>query len=64
MIVSVLVIRNGVIPPTLNLENPDDECDLDFCALQPRETTVNTVMSNSFGFGGHNACLMIRKFEG
>ncbi|MDP7636269.1 MAG: beta-ketoacyl-ACP synthase II [Phycisphaerae bacterium] len=64
VIVSVLVIRNGVIPPTLNLENPDDECDLDFCALQPRETTVNTVMSNSFGFGGHNACLMIRKFEG
>ena len=64
VIASVLVIRNGVIPPTLNLENPDDEYDLDFCALQPRETTVNTVMSNSFGFGGHNACLMIRKFEG
>jgi len=64
MIASVLITRNGAIPPTLNLENPDDECDLDFCALQPREATVNTVMSNSFGFGGHNACLMIRKFEG
>ena len=64
MIACVLAIRNGVIPPTLNLDNPDDECDLDFCALQPREATVNTVMSNSFGFGGHNACLMIRKFEG
>ena len=64
IIACALAIRDGVIPATLNLENPDDECDLDYCPLQPREANIDIVMSNSFGFGGHNACLLLRKFEG
>jgi len=58
------VIENGVIPPTLNLDNPDDEFDLDYVPYTPREANVKVALSNSFGFGGHNACLLIRKFEG
>jgi len=58
------VIEKGVIPPTLNLDNPDDECDLDYVPKTPREVQVKVALSNSFGFGGHNACLLVRKFEG
>ena len=63
IIASALAIRDGTIPPTLNLENPDEGCDLDYCPLTPREMDVNVVLSNSFGFGGHNACLLIRKMQ-
>jgi len=59
-----LAIKHGIVPPTLNLENPDEGCDLDYCALTPREMDVNVVLSNSFGFGGHNACLLVRKMRG
>jgi 3-oxoacyl-[acyl-carrier-protein] synthase II len=48
----------------LNLENPDEGCDLDYVANTPREVPVKVALSNSFGFGGHNACLLIRKYEG
>ncbi len=58
------VIETGVIPATLNLDNPDDECDLDYVPHTPREAEVKVALSNSFGFGGHNACLLVRKFEG
>jgi len=58
-----LALKHGTIPPTLNLENPDEGCDLDYCALTPREADVNVVLSNSFGFGGHNACLLIRRMR-
>jgi len=64
MIATALAIKNGVVPPTLNLENPDEKCDLDYVPLTPRETDVKVALSNSFGFGGHNACLIMRKFEG
>jgi len=55
-------IEEGVIAPTINLENQDPECDLDYCANIARETTVNAALSNSFGFGGHNATLLVKKF--
>ncbi len=61
LIVSAKAIQNEVVPATINLDNPDDACDLDYCANTPREKKIETVMSNSFGFGGHNACLVIRK---
>jgi 3-oxoacyl-(acyl-carrier-protein) synthase len=57
-------MTEGVIPATLNLEHPDDECDLDFVPNTPREEKVDITLSNSFGFGGHNACLVLRRFEG
>ncbi len=63
IIASALAIKNGIVPPTLNLENPDEGCDLDYCPLTPREMNVDIVLSNSFGFGGHNACLLIRKMQ-
>ncbi len=55
-------IRDGVIPPTINLENQDPECDLDYCANTAREMEIKAALSNSFGFGGHNASLLVEKF--
>ncbi len=62
-IVSVLAIYRGVIPPTINLEHPDPECDLDYVPGQAREAVVNVALSNSFGFGGVNACLLFKRPE-
>ncbi len=62
-VISVLSIYNDVVPPTINLENPDPECDLDYVPNKKREMTVNYALSNSFGFGGTNACLLFKKFE-
>ena len=59
-----LSIRDGVIPPTINLENPDDECDLDFTAKVAKERKVRVALNNSFGFGGHNATLVVQEFTG
>ena len=64
LIASALAIKDGVIPATMNLEEPDEGLDLDFVPKTPRQEKVNVVLSNSFGFGGHNACLLIRRFEG
>jgi len=61
LIVSLLAIKNGVIPPTINLENPAPECDLDYVPDKAREMKVNTVLSNSFGFGGNNSTLVVKK---
>jgi len=61
---SVLSIRDGIIPPTINYENPDPECDLDYVPNVAREKDLNIVMSNSFGFGGTNASLVFKKFNG
>jgi 3-oxoacyl-[acyl-carrier-protein] synthase II len=58
-VVSVLSLLNRLIPPTINIENPDPDCDLDYVPHKARELRVNHVMSNSFGFGGHNACLIV-----
>jgi 3-oxoacyl-[acyl-carrier-protein] synthase II len=52
-------IANGIIPPTINYETPDPECDLDFVPNVARKAQVRTAMSNSFGFGGHNATLVL-----
>jgi len=64
IIATALAITEGVIPPTLNLDEPDEECDLDYVPNAPRKARVNVAMSNSFGFGGHNACLVLKRFEG
>ncbi|MCB0044137.1 MAG: beta-ketoacyl-ACP synthase II [Caldilineaceae bacterium] len=61
-IICAKVIENQVIPPTINLHTPDPECDLDYTPLAAREADVSVTLSNSFGFGGHNACLMLRRF--
>ena len=59
--ISVLSIINGVLPPTINLETPDPECDLDYITYVPRRGKVTTAMSNSFGFGGHNTSLIFKQ---
>jgi 3-oxoacyl-[acyl-carrier-protein] synthase II len=64
MALCVKAIECGVAPPTINLENPDPECDLDYVAGTAREMEVNAILNNSFGFGGHNACVVARKFRG
>ncbi len=58
-ILTLLTLRDGVIPPTINLENPDPACDLDYTPLVAREKKCSIAITNSFGFGGHNACLVI-----
>jgi 3-oxoacyl-[acyl-carrier-protein] synthase II len=60
---SVKTIQDGIIPPTINYEVPDPECDLDYVPNQARPSQVKYVMSNSFGFGGHNATIIFREYE-
>ncbi len=60
---SALTIYNEKIPPTINLENPDPECDLDYVSDGPRDKKINYVLCNSFGFGGTNACILFKRFE-
>jgi 3-oxoacyl-[acyl-carrier-protein] synthase II len=60
---SVLAIRDQILPPTINLDQPDPELDLDYVPLKARPARVHTVLSNSFGFGGHNASLLFRRIE-
>lgn len=60
-IFSVMAIKDGIIPPTINIETPDEECDLDYVPDKAREQDVNIVLSNSLGFGGHNATLIFKK---
>jgi 3-oxoacyl-[acyl-carrier-protein] synthase II len=63
-IVCVLAIQNGVIPPTINLEHADPDCDLDYVPNTARQQKVKAAMSNSFGFGGHNSVLLFREYAG
>lgn len=63
LVASALAIHHRVVPPTINLDHPDDGCDLDYVPHTAREANVNVVMSNSFGFGGHNASLLIRRYN-
>ncbi len=60
-VISALAIHRNLIPPTINLDNPDPECDLDFTPNKARERRITVAMSNSFGFGGHNASLLMKK---
>jgi 3-oxoacyl-[acyl-carrier-protein] synthase II len=60
----VLAIRDGKLPPTINYEAEDPECDLDYVPNETRGAEVSIAVSNSFGFGGHNACVVFRKFQG
>ncbi len=63
LIACILAIKNGVIPPTINYEVPDPECDLNYTPNQPVERTVSVALSNTFGFGGHNAVLAVSAFN-
>jgi 3-oxoacyl-[acyl-carrier-protein] synthase II len=63
-IVCVRTLETGVIHPTINYDTPDPDCDLDYVPNQPREGHPTTALSNSFGFGGHNATLILRRWEG
>ncbi len=63
-IFSVLAVRDGVLPPTINLDHPDEGCDLDFVAHKARDADVKVALSNSFGFGGTNGTLIVSRFEG
>jgi len=60
---TVLAVERGVLPPTINYEQKDPECDLDYIPNQSRQADITVGVSNSFGFGGHNACIVVRKFE-
>jgi len=62
LITTILGMLKDTLPPTVNLENPDPQCDLDYVPNQPRPGTINVAVSNSFGFGGHNACIVVRRF--
>ena len=61
-IVCLLAIRDGVLPPTINLDNPDPECDLDYIPNQARHKEIDVALSNSFGFGGQNITLILRRY--
>lgn len=63
-VVCTLAIQHGVVPPTINLQTPDPECDLDYVPNTAREMPVNAIINNSFGFGGHNATIAAKKFVG
>ena len=62
-IACILAIRDNTVPPTINYEKPDPECDLDYVPNEARNVNVSVCMNNSFGFGGHNAVLVIREFQ-
>jgi 3-oxoacyl-[acyl-carrier-protein] synthase II len=64
MTACALAIKHGIVPPTINLQNPDPECDLDYVPNTARELKVNAIINNSFGFGGHNASIAAKKFVG
>ncbi|MDW8396576.1 MAG: beta-ketoacyl-[acyl-carrier-protein] synthase II, partial [Anaerolineae bacterium] len=61
-IVCVKAIQTGCIPPTINYQTPDPECDLDYVPNQARSARVDIALSNAFGFYGHNACLVVQRF--
>jgi len=63
-VITVKALETGIVPPTINLEEPDPECDLDYVPNQARRANIKVAMSNAFGFGGTNACLVFKKWEG
>ncbi len=63
LVLSMLALRDGVIPPTINYTTPDPKCDLDYTPNEARQRKISAAMSNSFGFGGHNASVIIGKLR-
>jgi 3-oxoacyl-[acyl-carrier-protein] synthase II len=61
MIVCMMAIRDGVLPPTINQETPDPDCDLDYIPNVARQSKLKVALNNSFGFGGHNASLILAR---
>ena len=64
LVISIRAMHENVVPPTINYETPDPSCDLDYTPNEPRERRIDTVLSNSFGFGGHNATVVASRFTG
>jgi 3-oxoacyl-[acyl-carrier-protein] synthase II len=62
MTACILAMQHNLVPPTINYEVPDPECDLDYVPNKARELKVNAVINNSFGFGGHNSSIVAKKF--
>jgi 3-oxoacyl-[acyl-carrier-protein] synthase II len=62
-VICVIAINEGFLPPTINLHEPDPDCDLDYVPNDSRPATIDVAISNGFGFGGHNACLVIERFR-
>ena len=62
-VASILAIQHGKIPPTINFETPDPACDLNYTFNAPQERDVKVALSNAFGFGGHNTCIVFKKVE-
>lgn len=60
-VISVLALNRSIIPPTINYETPDPACDLDITPNQAKEKKIKVAMSNAFGFGGHNCCVVFKK---
>lgn len=63
LVATICAIRQSVIPPTINLDHPGEGCDLDYCPNTARDRRIRVALDNSFGFGGHNACLIVRRFN-
>jgi 3-oxoacyl-[acyl-carrier-protein] synthase II len=57
-------VHHGMVPPTINYEHQDEDCDLDYVPNEARQADVRLALSNAFGFGGHNAVVALRRFEG
>jgi 3-oxoacyl-[acyl-carrier-protein] synthase II len=62
-IICIKTILEGCLPPTINYEHPDPDCDLDYVPNMARPKRVNAALSNSFGFGGHNTTIVVQRFE-
>jgi len=60
----VLALKEGVLPPTMNLRNPDPDCDLDYVPNEARRTQVDVALSNAMGLGGHNGCVLVGRYDG
>ncbi len=64
LVLSLIAMQESIVPPTINLTDPDPECDLDYTPNDPKNRKLNCIMSNSFGFGGHNASIVVGRYEG